>query len=188
MKKVLYVDANVRKMSRTRILAETLLEKLGGDVEKVTLLDIDFPVADEEFITRRSEMTSAGNFDDPMFDLAKQFAAADEIVVAAPYWDLSFPAALKIYFEQINALGITFEYTDDGYPRGLCKAKKLYYVTTAGGSYVPYEFGYGYVKALANEFYGIKDTVLIEASGLDIWGADPEKIVSDAVEMIRSTY
>ena len=41
-----------------------------------------------------------------MFDLAKQFAEADEVIIAAPFWDLSFPAALKQYFEQINVLGI----------------------------------------------------------------------------------
>ena len=26
------------------------------------------------------------------------------IVIAAPYWDLSFPAVLKAYFEQINPI------------------------------------------------------------------------------------
>ena len=41
------------------------------------------------------------------------------------------------YFEQINVLGITFVYTPEGYPKGLCRAKALYYVTTAGGCYVP---------------------------------------------------
>ena len=61
-----------------------------------------------------------------MFELARQFAAADQIVIAAPYWDLSFPAALKQYFEQINVLGITFAYTPEGVPKGLCRARKLY--------------------------------------------------------------
>ena len=34
-----------------------------------------------------------------MFDLAGQFAGADTIVIAAPFWDLSFPAALKQYMQ-----------------------------------------------------------------------------------------
>ena len=37
------------------------------------------------------------------------------IVIAAPYWDLSFPAVLKTYLEQINVLGVTFDYSDDGH-------------------------------------------------------------------------
>ena len=91
-----------------------------------------------------------------------------EIVVAAPYWDLSFPAALKQYFEQINVLGITFKYSAEGTPIPLCKAKELIYVTTAGGAFVPEEFGFGYVKALAQGFYGIPDVRQVREVGLDI--------------------
>lgn len=113
-----------------------------------------------------------------MFTLARQFAEADTIVIAAPYWDLSFPAMLKVYFEHINVVGITFRYSPEGFPIPLCKAKKLCYVMTAGGSYVPEEFGFGYVKALATAFYGIGDCELIKAVGLDIEGADVEGIMN----------
>ncbi|HBE08947.1 MAG TPA: ACP phosphodiesterase, partial [Lachnospiraceae bacterium] len=122
---------------------------------------------------------------DPMFDLARQFAAADTIVVAAPYWDLSFPAALKQYFEQINAMGITFQYTPEGTPEPLCKADKLYYVMTAGGAFVPEEYGFGYVKTLAQSFYGIGQVKLIKALGLDIYGADVEQIIDEAIRNIN---
>lgn len=40
-----------------------------------------------------------GRLDDAMFRFSHQFAAADKIVIAAPYWDLSFPAILKTYIE-----------------------------------------------------------------------------------------
>lgn len=122
------------------------------------------------------------DFSDPAYTPARQFAEADIIVVAAPYWDLSFPAILKAYFEQVNVLGLTFEYTDDGFPRGLCKAKKLVYVTTAGGPIISDEYGYGYVKALAQGFYGIVDVHQVKAEGLDMVGADVEKILSRALE------
>ena len=123
-----------------------------------------------------------------MFDLARQFAAAEEIVIAAPYWDLSFPASLKQYLEQINVVGIAFRYTQEGLPESLCRAKRLYYVTTAGGNYVPEEFGYGYVKALAQGYYGIPDVRLVKATGLDIVGADAEDIMRAAEEEIRREY
>ena len=98
-----------------------------------------------------------------------------------PYYDLSFPASLKQYVEHINVLGITFEYTDEGYPKSLCNAHKLYYVTTAGGCFVPEEFGYGYIKMLAQNFYGIQDCEKIQAVGLDVVGADVESIVNGCI-------
>ena len=86
----------------------------------------------------------------------------------------------KQYFEQINVVGITFRYTEDGIPVGMCRADSLYYVTTAGGSYVPEEFGFGYVKSLAQNFYGISKVRKIEAVGLDLYGADVEAIMQSS--------
>ena len=117
-----------------------------------------------------------------MFALARQFASADQIVIAAPYWDLSFPATLKQYIEKVTVNGITFEYTPEGIPQGLCRARKLYYVMTVGGDYAPEEFGYGYIQAIAGGYYGITDTRLIKATGLDIVGADAEKILEECME------
>lgn len=183
---VLFINACVRRQSRTLRLAKCLLEKLGSEAEELRLDQVAFPVADEAFLEKRDHLIAAGDFNDPLFAMARQFAAADIIVIAAPYWDLSFPAALKQYIEQINVLGITFAYTAEGIPQGLCKARKLCYVTTAGGSFVPEEFGFGYVRTLAQNFYGIPEVELIQAAGLDIDGADDEGILRDAIERIRS--
>lgn len=177
---ILFIDACVRAESRTRRLAEKYLSKLDGEVETVRLDEIVFPVANEDFLSRRDRLIAEGASDDGMFALAAQFARADEIVIAAPLWDLSFPASLKQYFEQINVIGVTFYYTPEGVPSGLCLAKRLTYVTTCGGDYFPEEFGFGYVKALAENFYGIKEVNLIKAVGLDIRGADVEGIMASA--------
>ena len=123
-----------------------------------------------------------------MFALARQFAAADAIVIAAPFWDLSFPAALKAYLEQINVVGVTFRYTPEGVPEGLCRARKLYYVTTVGGDFFPEAFGFGYVEALAKNFYGIPEVHLIKATGLDIWGANVEEILRACEEEIQNNH
>ena len=172
----LLINACVREESRTKKLAKALLSKL-GEYEEVKLEDIDFPKTDESFLKKRDSLIASRSFDDPMFELARQFAKADTIVIAAPYWDLSFPAALKQYVEHINVVGITFEYTKEGFPKGLCRAEKLYYVMTAGGTYVPEEFGFGYIQSLAQNFYGIKDVELVKATGLDIDGADEKEIL-----------
>lgn len=49
---------------------------------------------------------------------------------------------------------------------------------------VPFSFGYGYVKSLAQTLYGIGDVRLWEAQGLDIDGADVEGILAEAMEKI----
>ena len=183
---ILLINACVRKQSRTKRLADSLLAKWSEPVTEIRLEEIDFPAVNEDFLARRDRLISEEAFSDPMFDLANQFAAADRIVIATPYWDLSFPASLKQYFEQINVLGITFRYTPQGIPQGLCKASELYYVTTAGGQYVPEEFGFGYVKALAQNFYGISSVTQLKAVGLDLDGADPEAILKESMESARN--
>ena len=112
---------------------------------------------------------------------------SDTIVFSAPYWDLSFPAILKTYIENINVNGITFSYSDKGYPVSLCKAKKLIYITTAGGPIISDEFGFGYIKSLAKNFYGISDIVYIKAEGLDVYGANIEDILAKAKKNIEQT-
>ena len=110
--KILYIDATVRSNSRTAILAEHLLKNLSGEISRVKLCDKSFPVADEAFLAMRDKACAIRDFSDDTFSLAKQFAAADVIVIAAPFWDLSFPSALKQYFEQINVVGLTFATAD----------------------------------------------------------------------------
>lgn len=183
---ILFINACVRTESRTRQLTEKLLLKLNRPYEEVRLHEIAFPVADEDFLNMRDRLIAERDFENPLFDLARQFSESEIIVIAAPYWDLSFPAALKQYFEQINVVGITFKYTEDGIPVGLCKARRLYYVTTAGGSYVPEEFGFGYIKALSQVFYGIQEVRKIEAAGLDLVGADVSAIMRAAESTIDS--
>ena len=181
----LFVNACVRaEHSSTLRLANVLLQQLNEPFTELDLSDIDFQPVDYSYIQTRDKLLSEGDYSNPMFDLARQFAAADTIVIAAPFWDLSFPAMLKQYFEQINAIGISFKYTEECYPVGLCKAKKLYYVTTAGGMFFPEEYGFGYIRALAENFYGIKDCIMFKAVGLDIDGADKEKILLECEKEI----
>jgi len=177
----LFINACVRSGSRTKRLAEQVLSGIQDEITELRLEDMAFPKADEAFLQTRDERIAAAQFEDAAFAPARQFAVADQIVIAAPYWDLSFPAALKQYLELINVPGITFRYGPDGVPMGLCRAKRLFYVTTAGGEVVPETFGFGYVKALAQSFWGIEEVRLVRAVGLDLEGADPEKLLAAAI-------
>ena len=172
------VNACVRPCSRTLELTQEVLKKLDGCVEEVRLHEVFLPALDLERMERRGQAAQKQDFSHPDFDLAKRFAAADIVVIAAPYWDLMFPAALKSYLENITVSGITFRYSAQGRPESLCKAKELYYVTTAGGFIGQNDFGFSYVKALAENFFGIKEIHRYAAEGLDIFGADTEEIMT----------
>lgn len=178
MEKILFVDACVRENSRTLALAECILDKLSGEIFKIKLEQEHLKPLDGKMLEKRERLVSENDVSDGMFRYAKEFAAADTIVIAAPYWDLSFPAMLKIYMEQITVCGITFRYAK-GVPQGMCRAKRLIYVTTAGGTIYD-NFGYEYVKALAQKLYGISKVMLFKAENLDIDGNDENEILSTA--------
>ncbi len=180
LKKILYVNAALRSESRTAALALYSAKKLDGEVKELRLCEKPFPVLNSELLSFRDKAIAAGDFSDKLFEPARLFAEADEILIAAPYYDLSFPAALKQFFEQINIIGLTFAYDEQGRAYSLCRAKRLIYVTTAGGSIVSDEYGFGYVKALAGYFYGIDSCIYIKAEGLDIAGADVDEILNKA--------
>ena len=176
---VLFVNGCVRENSRTLKLAQTVLESISDTLEEIRLYPDGPEGLDAEKLQLREELLATKTYDHPMFRFAKQFAAADTIVMAAPYWDLAFPAKIRAYLEEITVSGITFQYGADGIPQGLCKAKSLIYVTTAGGPIVQ-DFGFEYVKSLAHLFYGIPDVFLVKAEGLDVWGNDPDEILDQA--------
>lgn len=175
MKKTLFIDATVRPESRTRELAVHLVRKLRGDVEKLRLVDADLPVMDDRLLAWRTDACEKGDFGSRYFEPARQFRDADYIVIAAPYWDLSFPAVLKNYFENITISGLTFEYDEEGHPHGLCRGKKLYYVTTCGGPFLFPEFSSGYVRAMAQGMFGIGGYECFAAENLDVIGVDAEQ-------------
>lgn len=180
--KVLFVNACLRKESRTKILADYLLKKIGGDVQEINLgHDLPAPLS-EKTLNARNALIKKGAFENEIFSYANAFANADVIVAAAPLWDFSFPAVFKAFIEHVNVSGLVFKYTASGI-QTLCRAKTLYYVTTMGG-YNPVDYGFGYVKALCETLYGIHDVRLIKAEGLDIIGNDVEAILAAAKKEI----
>ena len=177
----LFVNGCVRENSRTLELARAVLAKETDTIEEVRLYPDGPEGLDAKKLARRDELLAAKEYDHPMFRFARQFAEAEAIVIAAPYWDLAFPAKVRAYLEEVTVSGITFRYGENGIPQGLCKAKRLVYVTTAGGPiFENFNFGFDYVKALVQGFYGISEVSLVKAEGLDVWGADTEAIMEAA--------
>ena len=177
---ILHVDATVRPESRTAMLARWLLGRMGGPVETVRLAEGAAAPLDGAALHRREALLAEGRLGAPEFALARQFAAAERIVVSAPYWDLLFPASLRAYFERVCVVGVTFAYdTATGAPVPLCHARSLVYVCTAGGP-VSRNLGFEYVRELCSAFFGIKDVRLLQADGLDLPGADVDGLLARA--------
>ena len=208
METILLINACLRENSRTKRLADAALKQyifertvgketageksLAGEVFKINVVERDlsrFPVAplDKSGLETRETGGDTG-FDGSFFELAKEFSSADTIIVAAPYWDLSFPAVLKAYFEAVCVCGLTFHYGEDGLPHSLCKAKRLIYVTTSGGYIGEMNFGFDYVKGLCKAFFEIDDACFTSAQGLDIDGNDTEKILCGAIDRLTLNF
>lgn len=187
MKTILFVNAcYFQETSRTQRLADALLSKKLEDepeaeVVEISLIDAGVEPLDEETLAFRTKCCEAKDFSHPMFDIAKQWRAADEIVIAAPYWDLSSPSILKAYVEHLCVNGLTFTFGDDGRSISHCLANKLTYVTTSGGYIGDLNLGFDYVSAVSKLFFGVREFECIAAEGFDIVGNDPEAILADAI-------
>ena len=189
MKKILFVNACVnRDISRTDRLARAVLDHISADddlVQELVLEELDLQPLDSERLNRRSAAIERGDFSDALFDQAKQLKEADVVLIAAPYWDFSFPANLKIYFELLCAQGVTFTYGEDGTPTALCRGTNLYYVTTAGGYLGEYNYGFDQAKALFDLYFCFEESVCVAAEGLDIVTNDAAAIMDEALEAVR---
>ena len=189
MRRMLIVDCCLRGgESRTARLLSAFAGALGPDIETERL------VLEEEALScltgahfrQRQCLLEAGALDHPRFRYARQFAAADLVCVAAPFWDLSFPALLKVYIEQISVDGITFTAKNDRL-EGLCRGTDLVFLTTRGGFYTgdPMEMGSRYLDAL-HTFFGFDRYACVAADGLDLDPAGAERILEEAMKQAEA--
>ena len=190
--KLLFVNGCISQRgegSRTLALAKAFLETWKGlhpeaEVETVApeaLLALK--PFEPGMLNDRDALAGIRCFDAPVYDLARQFRAADRIVVAAPFWDLTFPAALRTYIEYISANGLTYHYEADGC-HGDCRAEKLVYLTSSGDVERPESLGVLYWKQLSAMF-GIPAFDHVFAGGLDLDPARTAEILAEACEKAR---
>lgn len=180
--KLLVIDACVRgDESGTRRFYTRYLESLKDEDIEVSLLDLakaDLKPCTKEEIYFRDSLSPEEKEKHEICAFAREFRDADEILVAAPYWDFSFPSCLKVYLEKVSIVGVTFLATEKGY-EGLCKARKARYFTTAGGI-VTAHLGYEYVRTLFKMF-GIEETELYTIEGLDLDKNKREQYLAEGI-------
>lgn len=180
-KKVLFVNAAFREGSRTYRIAKEYLSKCDGDIDEVSLGECVISPINKQSLKLYNESVKTHNFDDNMFSFGKQFAMADEIVIAAPFWNMSIPAVLHTYLELVCSQGVTFDMGADGSYHSLCNAKKLVFITTAGGYIPENDHAFSFIKSLCETFWDISDVNYYKAEGLDIVGTDVEERIMDVI-------
>ncbi len=164
--KLLYIDACMRIGSRTKRIADILIQELSKKykVETISLFEPHYPIVDSKILIDREN----GIVPEKYVHQARKIAEADRIVIAAPFWDMSFPSALKVFFENMSLFGLTFE--DNGKECvGLCRAEKVLYITTRGMNIKtgdPLEQATPYIKALSN-LWGWGELYVVAAENMD---------------------
>ena len=184
MKKLLYIDACIRnEESRTKRIATPIVEVLQEkyDVDTLVLNELNLELVKEELIRKRNN----GEIDSLVMAWAEMVRDADRIVIAAPFWDMSFPAALKVFFELCSVFDVTFK-SDDKTCFGNCKAEKMLFITTRGMD-IPtgdvLEQATPYLKALS-WLWGIGPLQVVAAQNMDYVSEEviEEKIQAAIVE------
>ena len=189
MSKVLYIKANIKNEgeSRTFKVSDSFVEeyKRNNPEDEIITLDlykenIDFLRADDlgKLFGPKDEESKNNS----ILKYAYQFADADKYIIAAPMWNLSFPAILKAYIDYVSVSGITFKYTAEG-SVGLLNNKKAVHIVSRGGGYdnSPYEMGDRYLRTILG-FFGIKDIETIAIDNLDVMGVNVKEKVEEGIE------
>ena len=185
MKKLLFINCCIRSKSRTEKLCRDYLDIIKSEsdfelqelfVPSLHLMPIDRAALEQRDADTRNQLLHTESY-----RLAHDFASADAIVIAAPYWDASFPSMLKVYFEHICVNKITLGYDEHGKLLKKCRATRLVYITTAGGYIRRHSSVQIYLEELCAMF-GIEDVRFYCAQGLDIYPHKVEQILSDTLQ------
>lgn len=161
--------------SVSRPLATALIEGLAAKgPTNVTTVELSegLPFVDAAWMSGDAATTATSEA------YISQLEAADVLVISAPIYNFSVPAALKAWIDQIAKAGRTFAYTGPGQVEGLLKNKKAYVVITAGGVKLgsAWDFASPYLRHVLG-FIGITDVEFIDASAL---ATDAQQSVSNA--------
>ena len=110
------------------------------------------------------------------------------LLPVTPFWDMSFPAVLKTFFENMSLFGVTF--TDNGETCiGLCQCKKVMYITTRGMNIETGSLrdqGSSYLQALSS-LWGLGEVTTVAVWNLDYLSPEEvDKKVREASSLVKA--
>ncbi len=179
---ILQVNASARKSgSVTRDLSDALVTGLLSKTPEAKVISRDvsqgLPFLDEDWVgatfTDPAERSADQRLKLALSDtLVRELKAADTIVIGAPIYNFSVPAALKAWIDLVARARETFQYTEKG-PVGLLQGKKAYVIVASGGTKVGSEIDFAttYLGHVLG-FMGITDVKIVAADQLML---DPSK-------------
>lgn len=136
MARLLYIKANPKgtQDSLTLTLSDFFMSEYqkAHPMDQVEVLDLYqtiMPIMDYERLALYNQGKEL-----EIRQVAEQFKSFDKCVIAAPVWNHSFPAMLKIYLDNIIYRHVTFGY-QNGQVVGLCSNMKVMTISTSGQSY-----------------------------------------------------
>ncbi|MBQ5784434.1 MAG: NAD(P)H-dependent oxidoreductase [Bacteroidales bacterium] len=190
MESLVVINACMREESRTQKILDGLLGVLGKkyNIEIIDLSTLNMSWIGEKDLKDRDN----GYVPEEFVSMSKKVANADRLVIAAPFWDMSFPSVLKVFFENISLFNITFTSTQTECV-GLCKAKKVLYITTRGMNIKtgdPLEQATPYIKALS-KLWGLGELYVLSAENLD-YSSDKEieskveAVIAQGIELCKT--
>ena len=191
MEKILFINScyNYEK-SRTLYLAKKVFEKFdvdsNFDFEEVRLKDMHLLPLSEEKLNQRFDLANKKMFDMDMLTYSKKILSADVVVIAAPYYDFSYPSILKLFIENISVPHLMYSYTKDGYT-GYARGRKFIYITTRGSN-LPDSEDFGYLNLdRMFKLFGFKESEVISFGGTDFY-EEPYKEIDKLVEKIKNPF
>lgn len=174
--RILQIHSSGRRAdSSTRRLSEQFVSKLRNEGARVVVRDLadGMPFVDERWIganftpseNRTAEQSATLSYSD---SLVQELKDADLIVIGAPIYNFSVPAALKAWIDQIMRARVTFQYGANG-PEGLLKGRRAVIVTASGGttSGSQADFATSYLKFVLG-FMGVEVVGVIAEDGQTI--------------------
>lgn len=199
MSQVLYITAHPldEMVSNSMAVGKAFIDTYKAEHPEDEVVHIDLfkdevPEIDAEVFSGWGKLQSGETLTDSeqqkvnrLTELVDQFVAADKYVFVTPMWNLSFPPAVKRYFDAVAVAGKTFKYTAED-PQGLLTDKAALHIQSRGGYYsegpaADFELGDRYIRTIL-AFMGVPDISLIAIEGHNAEPENAEEIKLNAIQ------
>lgn len=199
MSQVLYITAHPldETISNSMAVGKAFIESYqenhqDDEVIHIDLFKEDIPEIDAEVFSAWGKLQSGEALTDSeqhkinrLSEIVDQFVAADKYVFVTPMWNLSFPPAVKRYFDAVAVAGKTFKYSAEG-PKGLLTDKTALHIQARGGYYseglgAEMELGDRYIRTILG-FMGVPKYQLIAIEGHNANPENAEEIKLNAIQ------
>lgn len=172
MKKIVYINCCIRgNDSRTLKIAQPIIQDIRkyAEVVEINLAELDLKPYNKALYSEKAN----GYIEQRYIEYSKLVADSDGLIIAAPFWDMSFPSQLKTFLEGISLFDVMF-ISDDKQCIGIAKCPFMLLITTRGMN-IPQgnelEQATPYLKALC-WLWGIKDFQCVDAYNFDYLSED----------------